>query len=365
MDDVGGARQFPRGDLELGVCADCGFVANVASTPAAGLLGELRGDPGLLAPLPGVRPAASPAIWSTSTTCTARTVLEIGCGKGEFLVDLLRDRRQPRRRHRPRGASRSGSTARPPSGIDADRRLLPRALRRPDRRTSSSAATRSSTSPRSASSCACCGGPSAARPDAVVFFELPDVLRVLRRGRLLGHLLRALLLLHPGSLARLFRAHRLRGARPRARLRRPVHPDRGPRRRPGRRRPPLELRGDDRGAARRRRRRSKPKPRTVCADWGSELARIERRRPAGRHLGLGLEGRRVPQRDSAGAERVELRGRHQPVQARQVHGRAPGSEIVAPERLRDYKPDLVIAMNPIYLRRDPGARSTSSGSRRS
>ena len=26
-----------------------------------------------------------------------------------------------------------------------------------------------------------------------------------------------------------------------------------------------------------------------------------------------------------------------------------GQEIVAPERLRDYRPDVVIAMNPIYL----------------
>ena len=41
-----------------------------------------------------------------------------------------------------------------------------------------------------------------------------------------------------------------------------------------------------------------------------------------------------------------------------------GQEIVAPEFLDEYRPDLVVAMNPIYVERDPARTSTASGCRR-
>ena len=58
-----------------------------------------------------------------------------------------------------------------------------------------------------------------------------------------------------------------------------------------------------------------------------------------------------------------LRRGHQPIQDRQVHGRAPAIEVVAPEFLLGLKPELVVAMNSIYLD-EIKESSTSWGSAR-
>ena len=71
------------------------------------------------------------------------------------------------------------------------------------------------------------------RPATPVFFEVPDTARILREMRVLGRLLRALLVLHAGLARRAVPPRRVHPDDARAGLRRPVHParrrDRGPR----------------------------------------------------------------------------------------------------------------------------------------
>ena len=133
-------------------------------------------------------------------------------------------------RHRPRRARPSASSPPAADRLDLDPGLLrPSATSHLDADAVVLPAHARAHRTRSASSCGRSARPIGDRPDTVVLFELPDVRAGARGGRVLGHLLRALLLLHA----------RLAGpavpARPAStsldlwtRLRRPVPADRGP-----------------------------------------------------------------------------------------------------------------------------------------
>ena len=89
VDDREAALAFPKGDLELGCCADCGFIQNN------------RFDPGLVDYSPAYEEtqAFSPRFMrfvdeivddqQRKYDLSGKTALEIGCGKGEFLVRLV------------------------------------------------------------------------------------------------------------------------------------------------------------------------------------------------------------------------------------------------------------------------------------
>ena len=163
------------------------------------------------------------------------------------------------------------------------------------------------------------------------------------RGRLLGPLLRARVVLLAGLAGAALPLDRVRRAGARARLRRPVHPARarGPDGAGGA--PlPLEEPPEEVALAVETFRRAYD---AQVARWREELG-AARTRP--RDLGRRLEGRLVP--DDARRRRGDrARGRRQPVQAGTVAGRLGRATWSRPAALREHRPDLVVAMNPIYL----------------
>jgi SAM-dependent methyltransferase len=198
------AESFPRRDLELGFCRSCGFIQNVLF------------DPGVHRYSPDYEEtqAFSPRFQEFLREMCAdqierhdlhgKDVLEIGCGKGEFLVELCEQ-----------GGNR---------GIGIDPGYRPE-------RTQSDAASRirfiqdfysTKYADLTADYVACrhtlehiqpvrefvreVRRTLDARRDAVVFFELPDVERVLREGAFWDIYYEHCTYFTLGSLARLFRS---------------------------------------------------------------------------------------------------------------------------------------------------------------
>ncbi len=86
LDDQRTATGFRRGTLRIAWCTNCGFVTNVAFTPGDAEYSqryeETQGFSGTF-----LRFAEDLAKrWVSDYALAERTVLEIGCGKGEFLV---------------------------------------------------------------------------------------------------------------------------------------------------------------------------------------------------------------------------------------------------------------------------------------
>jgi Methyltransferase domain/C-methyltransferase C-terminal domain len=89
LDDADHARDFPKGQLRLGFCRSCGFITNVAFDPTLsaysaryeetqGFSERFRGFASDLAKR-----------WVETYDLHDKTVFEIGCGKGEFLVQMV------------------------------------------------------------------------------------------------------------------------------------------------------------------------------------------------------------------------------------------------------------------------------------
>lgn len=89
LDTEAEATAFPRGRLRLGFCASCGFVTNTAFDPALSQYSaryeETQGFSGRF------QAFASDLAkrWVDDYGLHGKTVLEIGCGKGEFLVHMV------------------------------------------------------------------------------------------------------------------------------------------------------------------------------------------------------------------------------------------------------------------------------------
>ncbi|HEV2270525.1 MAG TPA: class I SAM-dependent methyltransferase [Steroidobacteraceae bacterium] len=199
------ARAFPRGDIELGFCRTCGFIGNVSFDPALQRYSAAYEE----------TQAYSPRflkfldeVWDDQIERfglgPGMTALEIGCGKGEFLVGLC---------------ERSGC-----AGIGIDPGYRPE-------RTRSSAAERLSFirdlyGPKYANLQAdyvCCRHTLehiapvfdfvrlvretiGERRHVNVYFELPDMERVLQQGAFWDIYYEHCTYFTRGSLARLFRA---------------------------------------------------------------------------------------------------------------------------------------------------------------
>lgn len=82
------ALEFPRGDLRLGLCATCGFVQNVAfDDTALRYSADYEETQGFSARFRSFQSELCEA-QAKKYGLSDRTVLEIGCGKGEFLAEL-------------------------------------------------------------------------------------------------------------------------------------------------------------------------------------------------------------------------------------------------------------------------------------
>ncbi|MEM7262830.1 MAG: class I SAM-dependent methyltransferase, partial [Planctomycetota bacterium] len=195
---------FPRGDLKLGHCTDCGFIQNTA------FVAEVQNYNTDYEETQGFSPRFQAFLTEIVEDQIERydlrdkSVLEIGCGKGEFIVELCE-----------KGPNR---------GIGIDPSYRPE-------RTTSEAADRiefiqdlysESYTHLSAEYIACRHtlehiGPVydfvrmirntlEGKPDTVVFFELPDVERVLEERAFWDMYYEHCTYFTLGSLARLFRA---------------------------------------------------------------------------------------------------------------------------------------------------------------
>ncbi|MEM7273455.1 MAG: class I SAM-dependent methyltransferase [Actinomycetota bacterium] len=90
MDSPGEAASFPRGKLDIGFCNTCGFITNTSFQPGSAEYSqryeETQGYSGLF--MAFAKELAER--WVADYDLANRTVLEIGCGKGEFLVEMAK-----------------------------------------------------------------------------------------------------------------------------------------------------------------------------------------------------------------------------------------------------------------------------------
>ncbi|MEW6743244.1 MAG: class I SAM-dependent methyltransferase [Planctomycetota bacterium] len=341
------ARAFPKGDLRLAFCGACGFIWNVAFVPAhMRYLGEDSSryeETQCFSPRFRRFQTALVDRLIERYDLRGRQILEIGCGKGDFLVELC---------------ERGGN-----SGVGLDPAYRPE-------RTASEAASRirflrelySEAQADLAGDFVACRHtlehipePSRfvelvrrslhARRDVTVFFELPDVERVLEEQAFWDIYYEHCSYFSPGSLGRLFRRcgfevlelskdyddqYLLIEARPATSPPREPHPSEEPLEE-------LETevhRFSERVASRQASLKEALQEAVRAGKepilWGSGSKAVAYLST----LGIGEE---IPCVVDINPHR---------------HGKflaGTGHEIVSPEALRVLQPDLVIAMNPVYV----------------
>lgn len=84
------AREFPRGDLRLARCAGCGFITNTAFDPQLSTYSEDYEETQGFSPHFQRFIAELSRDWVERFSLQGKHIIEIGCGKGEFLVEMLR-----------------------------------------------------------------------------------------------------------------------------------------------------------------------------------------------------------------------------------------------------------------------------------
>jgi SAM-dependent methyltransferase len=197
------ARGYPRGDLDLAVCRDCGFVFNSSFDPNLNEYSSTYEETQGFSPTFRQFATKLAQDWIDRYDIHDKLILEIGCGKGEFLALMCE-----------LGDNRG-------IGIDpavAPERLDPQVVERIDFIPELFDETRHAVD---ADVIVCRHtlehiAPVADfvrsvrtmigdRPDTVVLFELPDVLRVLQEVAFWDVYYEHCSYFTPGSLARLFR----------------------------------------------------------------------------------------------------------------------------------------------------------------
>ena len=90
LDDPSEASGFPRGELRVAFCDACGFVTNTAFVPGQAEYSQRYEETQGFSPrfMEFCRELAER--WVRDYDLSDRTVLEIGCGKGEFLIEMAR-----------------------------------------------------------------------------------------------------------------------------------------------------------------------------------------------------------------------------------------------------------------------------------
>jgi SAM-dependent methyltransferase len=337
------ARSFARGDLRLAVCGGCGFITNAAYDDALQDYASAYEDAQGFSPRFQEFSRELAARWIDRYDLRGKTVLEIGSGKGAFLVDMCElgvrsavgiDPAYVEGRLTSDAADRI--TFIPDFYSEAHGHLIgdavvcrhtlehihaPRGLLQLVARS------------------------LAGRPNTPVLFELPDALRVLEEGAFWDVYYEHCSYFTPGSLARLFRLAgyevldlelvfdnqyvviecRLGSGAQTGEL--------------ALEEPPAEVL-----AAVRRFRAS------IAETKRRWAGRLDTARVAGERVVIwGASSKGVSFLTTLGIEReIDYAVDINP----HKHGKfmaGTGQRIVGPEFLRDYRPDLVIAMNPIYL----------------
>jgi len=90
VDDADTARSFPRGDLRLAWCDGCGFVTNLAFDAARATYSQDYEETQGFSPHFRAFIQDLSQRWVRSHELQGKDVVEIGCGKGEFLWEMAR-----------------------------------------------------------------------------------------------------------------------------------------------------------------------------------------------------------------------------------------------------------------------------------
>jgi hypothetical protein len=347
------ARTFPRGSLALGFCGECGFITNTAYDPAPQDYSVAYEETQGFSPRFQQFSRDLAGRWVERYGLHGARVVEIGSGKGEFLADMIDAGVASAVGIDPSYDGRmTGEVAEriefirdyyseEHSRLAADAVLCRHTLEHIHQTGQLVELVRRSL---------------ADRPGTPVLFELPDVLRVLREVAFWDVYYEHCSYFTPGSLARLFRRagfdvldlaldyddqYILIDAKPAE----------------GEPSDPLALEEPVEEVA------------DAVRSFRSSFAetkrswteRLDAARADGRKVviwGAGSKG--VSFLTTLGIEReIELAVDINPLKAGKYMA-GTGQRVVAPEALRDYEPDLVIAMNPIYLA-EIGAQLASMG----
>ncbi len=90
LDDPTEAAGFPRGELKIAFCDTCGFVTNTAFTPGQAEYSQRYEETQGFSPRFMAFATELAERWVADYDLANRTVLEIGCGKGEFLIEMAK-----------------------------------------------------------------------------------------------------------------------------------------------------------------------------------------------------------------------------------------------------------------------------------
>jgi len=88
LDDAKEAREFPRGDLLLKLCRSCGFIFNAAFVPDVSEYSSRYEETQGFSPRFRAFASELAQRWIDRYDLHDKTIVEIGCGKGEFLVTM-------------------------------------------------------------------------------------------------------------------------------------------------------------------------------------------------------------------------------------------------------------------------------------
>jgi SAM-dependent methyltransferase len=336
------AETFPRGRLRLALCTSCGFITNNAYEPELQSYFESYEETQGFSPRFRQFAHELAQRWVDRYDLKAKDVLEIGCGKGEFLllmceltggrgvgidpsvvfervsspaadrVTFIKDLYDERYAHLAGDAVLCRHTLEHIHPVADFLRTIRRSLD--------------------------------SRPETVVLFELPDVLRVLRECAFWDIYYEHCSYFTPGSLARLFRAsgfevlaveldyddqYILVEAVPGG---------------DGRRALPIEEQPGDVTDAVNEFTRNLT---AVQERWRTELRSVRSRGGKTAIWGSGSKGVSFLTTLGLGDEVSVVVDINPYKQGKYMAG--TGHEIVAPDALRALRPDLVVAMNPVYL----------------
>ena len=342
VDTESEALGFPRGELEIAVCHGCGFVFNAAFDTGLSEYSDRYEETQGFSPRFREFATTLAQRWIDKYDIRDRDVLEIGCGKGEFLALMCELGNN-------RGIGVDPSAIPDRLRSSAEVRLIPEFFGPQHADLPADVIVCRHTLEHIAPVAEFLRGVRTAigdRLDTIVLFELPDVLRVLREGAFWDMYYEHCSYFSPGSLARLFRAEGFEVV-------------------------DVELDYDDqyilieaRPASGAVTGSALPLEETAadvvatCEDFAATFAKtVEVWRSA--VLGAADGGQRpvIWGGGSKGVAYLTTLALHEQVhyavdinpykQGKYIAG--SGQQVVGPDFLRDYQPGLVIAMNPVYV----------------
>ena len=83
------ALNYPRRDLKLGFCPKCGFIANTVFDPTVHEYSSSCEESQGFSPTFNAFSRSLAKRWVEDYDLKGKSILEIGCGKGEFLVQMV------------------------------------------------------------------------------------------------------------------------------------------------------------------------------------------------------------------------------------------------------------------------------------